>query len=904
MWNFRHIALVVFLACVLILKVGTVGGEGYSLDRGFGDDGRLAESPGGISSRGYTVVSQSDGSILVAGSQSSTADHDFSLIRLLPDGTYDPTFNGDGRVTTSIGRGDDEIFTIGLLSDGRIVAGGYSHSGSDRDFAMACYMPDGTPDMGFGEQGQVVLQVGAKNEEITALVVSEEDQIVFTGVAEGTSGRIMVLGRMNDDGTLDAGFGDQGLTLLGVGEDAIADGVLLQQNGRIVVSGSSLNEERLTAVLVGFFSDGSLDDTFGVDGVAIPSDDFEVSAGYGMAEDEEGEIYLAGSGGTEDGPREAVLFRFTEDGQPDQTFHQTGYSVIYSGSEDSVMYDVAIVDSGSSVMVTGFATDAGKRSLLVGSYSTASDGQLSTVSHDEAPSVVPVSVSRLMLVPGTVEEDFSLEDAPGIQILDSFKAFKAQSVTDDAVLEPGAAAVYRGKRTQQEESDGGLFAQTIELLASLFVSEAVAAELDNETVAEESANVEVLILPAGGDAAGNGITVLESGEVIVVGTTTDQNETDTLTVSKFASSAVDSSTMVTSLADDASPLIQTTLVTEITRTSALTGGTILSGLGTVTQKGVVFSTAPYPQYKGDDDNDDSDDSDVFSTTITNPGESETLESGNFTLSASTTLTSQCGYSDSNISFEQMASFSQTGSTAHSTSLSLEDGDYVYYVRCQTSDGDESVDSVAFTVDIAGIGQTTTMMREALEASGNFFISSAMAEETDEDGNGLFQSSNDTSFVEEGETDDGSRTGPYSSILKDLKPGTIFYVRAYAIAGGAVYYGNQLQFRTNDSCFIATASFGSLFHPAVKVLRDFRDQYLMSAEWGRRFVSFYYDVSPPIADVIRANELLRYWVRMALLPWIGFSWLALHLGLWLAVAVSATVGCLACYGGFHMHRRGY
>ena len=65
------------------------------------------------------------------------------------------------------------------------------------------------------------------------------------------------------------------------------------------------------------------------------------------------------------------------------------------------------------------------------------------------------------------------------------------------------------------------------------------------------------------------------------------------------------------------------------------------------------------------------------------------------------------------------------------------------------------------------------------------------------------------------------------------------------------------------CFIATAAYGTPLHEDIDVLRDFRDEYLMTNPIGREFVKIYYTVSPPIADVIRENEGLRTIVREGL-----------------------------------------
>lgn len=73
-----------------------------------------------------------------------------------------------------------------------------------------------------------------------------------------------------------------------------------------------------------------------------------------------------------------------------------------------------------------------------------------------------------------------------------------------------------------------------------------------------------------------------------------------------------------------------------------------------------------------------------------------------------------------------------------------------------------------------------------------------------------------------------------------------------------------QTRTNrPRCFIATAAFEYPGAPEVQILRRFRDQQLKTRSWGRKFVYFYYKISPSIAAVIDKSPLLKKIFRFLL-----------------------------------------
>ena len=62
-------------------------------------------------------------------------------------------------------------------------------------------------------------------------------------------------------------------------------------------------------------------------------------------------------------------------------------------------------------------------------------------------------------------------------------------------------------------------------------------------------------------------------------------------------------------------------------------------------------------------------------------------------------------------------------------------------------------------------------------------------------------------------------------------------------------------------FIATAAYGSDTAEQLDILREFRDDVLLPNRLGAGFVSFYYETSPPLADFISQNEVLRTIARV-------------------------------------------
>lgn len=66
--------------------------------------------------------------------------------------------------------------------------------------------------------------------------------------------------------------------------------------------------------------------------------------------------------------------------------------------------------------------------------------------------------------------------------------------------------------------------------------------------------------------------------------------------------------------------------------------------------------------------------------------------------------------------------------------------------------------------------------------------------------------------------------------------------------------------SNSNCYIATAVYGTPVAKDIDVLREFRDTSLITNPVGDIFVQTYYKYSPPIANLIAHNEVLKFIIR--------------------------------------------
>lgn len=124
-----------------------------------------------------------------------------------------------------------------------------------------------------------------------------------------------------------------------------------------------------------------------------------------------------------------------------------------------------------------------------------------------------------------------------------------------------------------------------------------------------------------------------------------------------------------------------------------------------------------------------------------------------------------------------------------------------------------------------------------------------------------------SYLDNGffDPEDLSKSG---DALYDIKAGEIKKLNLYSLL--RVNTPQNIP-SNNDSggggggCFIATATYGSYLAPEVVVLRQFRDNFLLKYEIGKKLVKIYYKYSPKYANIIRSNSTLKFISILILTP---------------------------------------
>jgi uncharacterized delta-60 repeat protein len=339
---------------------------------------------------------------------------------LLSAGFLDPTFAGDGLITTNFKTPDsfDQAWDVAIYPgsnpgvDGKVLAVGTTvtrilRDGTwDHDFALARYNPDGTLDASFGQGGKVTTAMGASRDYAFAVELVST-KIVVAGYAEGSG---VALARYNDDGSLDTTFGTKGKVLTKIAGGGAGYAMKIDASGKIVVAGV---DGKGALAVVRYTANGALDKTFGKGGVATTASISTNSFGYldlaitpaSAGPADAGKIVVVGPG---------AVARFTTSGVLDTSFDNDGF---VSFPDTTSMPSVVIQNDGR--IVVSYTRDTDLQLLRInpnGGFDTSFDGDgLVTLARDgyQFTTSVAVQPDGKILVAGDEWALFTGSEANG-----------------------------------------------------------------------------------------------------------------------------------------------------------------------------------------------------------------------------------------------------------------------------------------------------------------------------------------------------------------------------------------------------------------------------------------------------------------------------------------------------------
>jgi uncharacterized delta-60 repeat protein len=269
------------------------------------DYGFLADDPAVVVN---SVLVQPDGKILVGGFFADYAGtiHDH-LVRLMPDGTVDPSFNPNG---SGPGNAVEDMI---LMPDGRIlIAGNFlTYNGSSAYF-IARLLPDGTRDASFNVPPNSI------NGAVWAIELHDAHRVIAGGEFFTCSGHSYPhIARFNDDGSVDTSFD------VGTGFSHNVHEILVLPDMRILVGGQFAMYNGTPTGHIALLSPGGPLDTSMDNDPGLSSGGGTVRA---LARQPDGKLLVGGYFQYHNGQPRSAIVRMNTDGSNDPTFTSPLYA--------------------------------------------------------------------------------------------------------------------------------------------------------------------------------------------------------------------------------------------------------------------------------------------------------------------------------------------------------------------------------------------------------------------------------------------------------------------------------------------------------------------------------------------------------------------------------------------------
>jgi uncharacterized delta-60 repeat protein len=714
-------------------------------------------------------------------------------------------------------------------------------------------------DSQFGENGIVFMEFGRGIDEADAIAVQTDGRIVVAGTSDNGVDSDMAVIRYLPDGTVDADFLFSSALILGsgVGDDGFR-ALVINDDGTILLAGYITENDARSGAVVKLLADGRPDYGFGEQGVVIVTSGETDTELNDISVLSEGQIVVTGVAGDDD--RTPLLARLLGEGLLDDRFGDQGLQI--DSEVRGEAFGLAVQPDGK-VLIAGYALDeSGMAGLYLARYEAVgvldplfgTQGKVVEFSVDEeiiAHDIALQPDGHIVLAGQTITADgqsrimlarYNVDGTPD------------QSVTDNGIIVHDSGT-DSGAYSVSVIGNGVVLASGYSMVGDGRDMMILSYQADLQSLEEADPAVE-------SDENTLSASEDEYGEIIKIASLQVEEGSFSAPSSQLMTAIPGAELTTTSLADSDDVSLAMTALPDGTVYTAGSSGTdedtafvvarysentigveALSQAGVVRTEFFLIETMPV-------------------TDVTRVG---ALTGGNIKTRGLSPETCIAGCEETCTEAADQATCEEQCSLGCDNPTVEKRGVVYSIIPLPEYDSDGDTETPDDGEDIV---PAETIDPEAENETGDT---------TSANSGKLFDF--DNYFVRSGQTDDGSGTGTYTSEIDGVNPQTIYYVRAYALlSDGSVIYGKVFQFKTKDACFIATAAFGSSHDYAVRILRNFRDHYLQPYILGQSFVSFYYRISPPLAELVERSLMLRVGVVLALQPLVIFAGFMLYTSL--------------------------
>ncbi len=342
---------------IVAIALGASGGG----DSGYGSKG-IAVIPVGNAGRSSAAAAIAQGDKLVVAGQAAESTgagtrNRIALTRLSADGARDTAFGTNGETLTRAGTGDSEALAVAPAPGGKLVVVGSAVTGGATQIAIARFDANGQPDAGFGSGGVVLTSMGGGNNAVgQGVVVQDDERIVVTGTAldQGVNKAFVI--RLGAAGAVE-GWG--GLTAAGDGTDTRAAAIARLGDGSYAVAGRAA--DGATKLFLARYAEGTgqLTGGWGSAGSGLTLralGDGGTAIGNALAVGGD-RIVVAGSASDASRTKTAVARFLASSGQPDTAFGTAGATLSGIGSSGTSEANGVAIAADGKVLVGGNAAD-------------------------------------------------------------------------------------------------------------------------------------------------------------------------------------------------------------------------------------------------------------------------------------------------------------------------------------------------------------------------------------------------------------------------------------------------------------------------------------------------------------------------------------------------------------------